>query len=230
MEQVEGCAKLMLQMTLQKPYIFASYCQCLPSESEQLTLWRNLTECLLPSLAILDGNVKLLSERFSHIEQLLKQFLEQKQALSTDVAFRQGKTNLQRINKLHRRLTWVRVPKIYIIFSPIINYITDSTNPDQIVTQAKPYSCHCRQQLQTFSAPHNSTVSSSSTTHILKYGVCIISLSNKPFSRSLQPEKKAECVHMWQARRHWESTFCSITRLWYNLTCNYNAIYDWLFI
>ena len=94
MEQVEGHAKLMLQMTLQKPYIFVSYCQCLPSESEQLTLWCNLTECLLPSLAILDEDVKLLSEQFSHIEQLLKQFLEQKQMLSTDAAFRQGKTNL----------------------------------------------------------------------------------------------------------------------------------------
>ena len=65
MEKVEGHAKVMLQMTLQKPYIFVSYCQCLPSESEQLTLWCNLTECLLPSLVILDGNVKLLSEAIS---------------------------------------------------------------------------------------------------------------------------------------------------------------------
>ena len=88
MEQVEGHAKLMLQMTLQKPYIFASYCQCLPSKSEQLALWHNLTECLLPSLTVLDGNVKLLSEQFSHIEQLLEQFLEQKQMSSTDVGFR----------------------------------------------------------------------------------------------------------------------------------------------
>ena len=62
MEQVEGHTKLMLQMTLQKPYIFVSYCQCLPNESEQLALWCNLTEHLLPSLVILDGNIKLLSE------------------------------------------------------------------------------------------------------------------------------------------------------------------------
>ena len=94
MEQVEGCTKLTLQMALQKPYIFVSYCQYLPSESKQLALWCNLTECLLPSLAILDGNVNLLAERFSHVEQLLEQFLKQKQMLSTNVAFRQGKTNL----------------------------------------------------------------------------------------------------------------------------------------
>ena len=75
MEHVEGCARLSLQMTLQKPYIFVSYCQCLPRESKQLALWCNLTECLLPSLVILDGNIKLLAEQFSHIEQLLEQFL-----------------------------------------------------------------------------------------------------------------------------------------------------------
>ena len=60
MEQVKGCTRLTLQMTLQKPYIFVSYCQYLPSKSEQLALWCNLTEHLLPSIAILDGDVKLL--------------------------------------------------------------------------------------------------------------------------------------------------------------------------
>ena len=33
-ENIEGCARLSLQMTLEKPYTFASYCQCQPSESE----------------------------------------------------------------------------------------------------------------------------------------------------------------------------------------------------
>ena len=46
MVQVEGHAKFTLQMTLQKPYIFVSYCQCVPRESKQLALWCNLTEHL----------------------------------------------------------------------------------------------------------------------------------------------------------------------------------------
>ena len=38
MEKTEGHARLLLQMTLEKPYTFASYCQCQPSESEQLEM------------------------------------------------------------------------------------------------------------------------------------------------------------------------------------------------
>ena len=38
MEKIEGRARLSLQMTLEKPYIFTSYCQCQPSESEQLEM------------------------------------------------------------------------------------------------------------------------------------------------------------------------------------------------
>ena len=37
-EETEGCARLLLKMTLEKPYIFASYCECLPSESKQTGL------------------------------------------------------------------------------------------------------------------------------------------------------------------------------------------------
>ena len=101
MEHIEGCTRLSLQMTLQKPYIFVSHCQCQPSKSEQLTLWCYLTSCLLPSLAILDESVRTLSEQFNRI----KQFLEWKQTSDSDAAFRQGKTNLCQINKLHRRFT-----------------------------------------------------------------------------------------------------------------------------
>ena len=57
-EKIEGLAHLSLQMTLKKPYMLASYCQCQPSESEQLELWKNLTAHLPPSLAILDQSVK----------------------------------------------------------------------------------------------------------------------------------------------------------------------------
>ena len=77
-------------MTLQKPYIFVSHCQCHPSESEQLMLWHNLTSHLLPSLAILDESVRTLSEQFNGI----KQFLEWKHTSDSNTAFRQGKTNL----------------------------------------------------------------------------------------------------------------------------------------
>ena len=90
MEHVEGHTRLSLQMTLQKPYIFVSHCQCHPSESEQLMLWHNLTSHLLPSLAILDESVRTLSEQFNGI----KQFLEWKHTSDSNTAFRQGKTNL----------------------------------------------------------------------------------------------------------------------------------------
>ena len=96
-EHVEGCARLSLQITLQKPYIFMSHCQCYPSKSEQVTLWHNLTLHLLLSLAILDESVKTLSSHFNEI----KQPLEQKPA--SDAVFRQSKTNLHQINKLHKR-------------------------------------------------------------------------------------------------------------------------------
>ena len=97
MEQVEGHARFSLWMTLQKPYIFASHCQCHPTESEQVLLWCNLMSCLLPSLAILDESIKTLSNHFNEIKQLL----EQKQ--TSNAAFRQSKTNLHWINKLHKR-------------------------------------------------------------------------------------------------------------------------------
>ena len=35
-KKIEGLAHLSLQMTLEKPYVLASYCQCQPSKSEQL--------------------------------------------------------------------------------------------------------------------------------------------------------------------------------------------------
>ena len=60
-------------MTLEKLYIFSSYCQCQPSESEQLEMWWNLTACLLPSLTILDKNVQTLSRQFDEIKELLEQ-------------------------------------------------------------------------------------------------------------------------------------------------------------
>ena len=60
-ERIEGLACLSLRMMLEKPYVLASYCQCQPSESEQLDMWKNLTARLLPSLAILDQSVKSLS-------------------------------------------------------------------------------------------------------------------------------------------------------------------------
>ena len=48
MEQVKGHARLSLQMTLQKPYIFASHCQCHHTESEQVLLWCNLMSHCYP--------------------------------------------------------------------------------------------------------------------------------------------------------------------------------------
>ena len=71
MENIEGRVRLSLQMTLEKPYTFASYCQCQPSESEQLEMWQNLTAHLLPSLTILDKSVKVLSEQFDEVKELL---------------------------------------------------------------------------------------------------------------------------------------------------------------
>ena len=72
-EETKGHVRLLLKMTLEKPYIFASYCECLPSESEQIGLWQNFTVHLLPSLAILDESVKMLLEKFHKMEQLLEQ-------------------------------------------------------------------------------------------------------------------------------------------------------------
>ena len=101
MENIEGRARLSLQMTLEKPYTFASYCQCQPSESEQLEMWQNLTAHLLPSLAILDKSVKVLSKQFDEVKELLKQC----QGSNPDAVFRQSKTNHCCINKLHRRFS-----------------------------------------------------------------------------------------------------------------------------
>ena len=39
-EKIEGLVCLSLQMTLKKPYVPASYCQCQPSKSEQLDVWK----------------------------------------------------------------------------------------------------------------------------------------------------------------------------------------------
>ena len=100
-KKIKGLARLSLQMTLKKPYVLASYCQCQPSESEQLSMWKNLTARLLPSLAILDQNVKSLSIQFEEIKTLLKQRQEDK----CGATLRQSKTNHRRINKLHKRIS-----------------------------------------------------------------------------------------------------------------------------
>ena len=71
-KKIEGLACLSLQMMLEKLYVLASYCQCQPSKSEQLELWRNLTARLLPSLVILDQSVKSLTVQFEEIKTLLK--------------------------------------------------------------------------------------------------------------------------------------------------------------
>ena len=83
MERIKGRAGLSLQMTLEKPYVFSSYCQCQPNESEQLEMWQNLTACLLPSLTILDKNVQTLSKQFDEIKGLL----EQKQGSDSNTVF-----------------------------------------------------------------------------------------------------------------------------------------------
>ena len=100
-EKTEGLAWLSLRVTLKKPYILASYCQCQPSESEQLELWRNLTARLLPSLAILDQSVRSLTVQYEEIKALLKHEKEDKR----DTTLRQSKTNHRRINKLHKRIS-----------------------------------------------------------------------------------------------------------------------------
>ena len=95
MERIEG------HVTLEKPYIFASYCQCQPSESEQLEMWQNLMACLLPSLTILDKNVQTLSKQFDKIKELL----EQNQGSDPNAVFQQSKINHHCINKLHKRFS-----------------------------------------------------------------------------------------------------------------------------
>ena len=77
-KRIEGLAHLSLQMMLEKPYMLASYCQCQPSESEQLGMWKNLTARLLHSLVILDQSVKSLSIQFEEIKTLLEQRQEDK--------------------------------------------------------------------------------------------------------------------------------------------------------
>ena len=99
-EKIEGLACLSLQMMLEKPYVLASYCQCQPSESEQLGMWKNLTAHLLPSLVILDQSVKSLSIQFKEIKTLLEQRQDKHGA-----TFRQSKTNHRQINKLHKRIS-----------------------------------------------------------------------------------------------------------------------------
>ena len=94
----EGHACLSVKMTLEKPYVLASYCQCEPSKSEQLGMWKNLTAHLLPSLAILDQNVETLSIQFEEIKILLEQIQEDKHGAT----FRQSKMNHHQINKLHK--------------------------------------------------------------------------------------------------------------------------------
>ena len=77
-KKIKVLACLSLQMTLEKPYVLASYCQCQPSKSEQLDMWKNLMGCLLPSLANLDQSVKSLSVQFEEIKTLLKHGQEDK--------------------------------------------------------------------------------------------------------------------------------------------------------
>ena len=99
-EKSEGLARLSLRMTLEKLYMLASYCQCQPSKSEQLELWRNLMARLLPSLAILDQSVRSLTIQYEEIKALLKHEKEDK----CDATLRQSKTNHRQINKLHKRI------------------------------------------------------------------------------------------------------------------------------
>ena len=100
-EKCEGLAQLSLWATLEKPYVLVSYCQCQPSESEQVELWRNLTARLLPSLAILDQSVRTLTIQYEEIKALLKHEKEDKR----DATLRQSKTNHCWINKLHKRIS-----------------------------------------------------------------------------------------------------------------------------
>ena len=100
-EKNEGRACLSVKMMPEKLYVLASYCQCEPSESEQLGMWKNLMAHLLPSLAILDQSVETLSIQFKEIKILLEQIQEDKHGAT----FRQSKMNHRRINKLHKRLS-----------------------------------------------------------------------------------------------------------------------------
>ena len=100
-EKIEGLAWLSLWVTLEKPYVLASYCQCQPSELEQVELWRNLMAHLLPSLAILDQSVRSLTIQYEEIKALLKHEKEDK----CDATLRQSKTNHHQINKLHKRIS-----------------------------------------------------------------------------------------------------------------------------
>ena len=77
-EKIEGLARLSLRVMLEKPYMLASYCQCQPSESEQVELWRNLMAHLLPSLAILDQSVRTLTVQYEEIKALLEHEKEDK--------------------------------------------------------------------------------------------------------------------------------------------------------
>ena len=97
----EGQAHLSVKMMLEKPYVLASYCQCEPSESEQLGMWKNLTAHLLPSLAILDQSVETFSIQFEEIKILLEQIQEDKHGAT----FQQSKMNHHQINKLHKQLS-----------------------------------------------------------------------------------------------------------------------------
>lgn len=49
----------------------------------------------------------------------------------------------------------------------------------------------------TFRAPQSSTVSASSTTVILKLGVCRSSLNKRPFSNTLLPVERRKCLLTW---------------------------------
>ena len=100
-KKIEGLARLSLRLMLKKPYVLASYCQCQPSKSEQLALWRNLTAHLLPSLVILDQSIRSLTVQYEEIKALLKHEKEDK----CDTTLRQRKTNHRRINKLHKRIS-----------------------------------------------------------------------------------------------------------------------------
>ena len=97
----EGLARLSLWVMLEKPYVLASYCQCQPSEWEQVELWRNLMARLLPSLVILDQSVRTLTVQYKEIKALLKHEKEDK----CDATLRQSKTNHRWINKLHKRIS-----------------------------------------------------------------------------------------------------------------------------
>lgn len=94
----KGRVRLLVQMMEVQAQILASHCTCMPSKSEQVELWQNLTLRLLPSLAILDQTINKLDDRFQEIQELL---------LMNSYTLYQAKVNHHRINKLHRRISWV---------------------------------------------------------------------------------------------------------------------------